>query len=308
MQKKHAISRREQEALSLLRMALPEFEVFPNMRLADVVRVPWRDFNRVRGFHLDFVICTRRGFPLGAVELDDATHDSERARERDARKDAILMQADIPLLRIRHIDELGKVRPWLEGLAKTHPGRHVQESVEEGLDPEKRPAVGTVTLEPVRLSLPHRALGPLLKYVLSVLVVVVIVAGMADVMLGIVHRRSEAGQAAQMRQQALEAAQREAEAHRLADEAAAQAQRAAEQAAQFERLQQQQEAEKKAAAKAAERESAGGGTAARGGRGSFDELYRKPPECESPATTKVLFECSNDYIRARKKFDETGHL
>ena len=80
----------------------------------------------------------------------------------------------------------GKVRPWLEGLAKTHPGRHVQESVEEGLDPEKRPAAGTVTLEPVRLSLPHRALGPLLKYVLSVLVVVVIVAGMADVMLGIV--------------------------------------------------------------------------------------------------------------------------
>lgn len=85
-----------------------KYRIFPKVRLSDVVRGPKRHeadrywFNRIAGFHLDFVICdpeTTR--PLLVIELDDSTHSNEKSRLRDAFKDRVLRDAGLKVLRIQ---------------------------------------------------------------------------------------------------------------------------------------------------------------------------------------------------------------
>lgn len=98
--KKNAMSEREIETLKLLKVSLPEFEIYPNMRLADVIKADRKLFNQICKYHLDFVICDHQAHVIAAVELDDYTHDNNQARERDAKKDEFLRSADIRLFRI----------------------------------------------------------------------------------------------------------------------------------------------------------------------------------------------------------------
>ena len=61
-----------------------------------------RHFRKVSQKHVDFVICdvdTLR--PLAAVELDDRSHDTAKAKRADAEKDAALAAAGLPLVRFR---------------------------------------------------------------------------------------------------------------------------------------------------------------------------------------------------------------
>lgn len=83
-------------------------EVFIKVRLEDLLTIPpytrntlkWRGY--VRSRHIDFILCDRdRIKPLCAIELDDSSHDTERARKIDATKTQILDAAGLPLLRIR---------------------------------------------------------------------------------------------------------------------------------------------------------------------------------------------------------------
>jgi very-short-patch-repair endonuclease len=111
--KKKPISSHERKTLDILRMALPGYEVFPNMRLADVIKADKYLFNQIKGFHLDFVICDQNSNIVAAVELDDPTHDNQKAQERDAKKDAWLRKADIKLIRIRNPDEANNIRALL---------------------------------------------------------------------------------------------------------------------------------------------------------------------------------------------------
>jgi hypothetical protein len=84
-----------------------KYRVAFKVRLADICCCP-RDlrnedkwFRKIRSFHVDFVICEpRTTAPLLVVELDDRTHRSQRQRERDGFKDAVLKSAGIPVLRI----------------------------------------------------------------------------------------------------------------------------------------------------------------------------------------------------------------
>ena len=78
------------------------------MRLADVVCCPGDDphegrwFRRIRGYHVDFVLCepeTTR--PVLVIELDDRRHHEGTRRERDAFKDEALAAADMPVYRVR---------------------------------------------------------------------------------------------------------------------------------------------------------------------------------------------------------------
>lgn len=83
-------------------------EVFIKVRLEDLLTIPLytRNIMKWRGYvssrHIDFILCDRdRVKPLCAIELDDPSHDTEHAREIDARKTQILDAAGLPLLRIR---------------------------------------------------------------------------------------------------------------------------------------------------------------------------------------------------------------
>lgn len=104
--KKKPLSDREREALRKLREVFPEHEIFPNMRLADVIKADWQLFNFIKGYHLDFTICDHDGHVLAAVELDDSTHDNQKAQDRDAKKDGYLQDAVIKLIRIRELNEI----------------------------------------------------------------------------------------------------------------------------------------------------------------------------------------------------------
>lgn len=84
------------------------FQLFCKVRLADVVECPpvrpgqphW--FKRIRGYHVDFVVCELGSTaPLLVIELDDRSHLSSRSIERDRHKDEVLRAAGVPILRIR---------------------------------------------------------------------------------------------------------------------------------------------------------------------------------------------------------------
>lgn len=108
---------RERETLLLLRKALPEYEINPHMRLANVVkgRLP---YTRAMGqYELDFVVqYPATGEVLCSIELDDSTHDSEDGRRRDANKNRWMAQAQIKLVRIRMPEEAINIR---ERIAQT---------------------------------------------------------------------------------------------------------------------------------------------------------------------------------------------
>lgn len=85
-----------------------EQHIFSKVRLIDVVKVrpgtpnAQTHRNRIKSKHVDFVLCERKTFaPLLVIELDDASHNSSRQRERDALKDSILGAAGLPILRVK---------------------------------------------------------------------------------------------------------------------------------------------------------------------------------------------------------------
>ncbi len=84
-----------------------KYRIFCKVRLQDVVSAPsgvrseryW--FNKIRGYHLDFVLCDpKTTAPLLAIELDDRSHASAEQTERDRFKDEVLAAGGVPIYRV----------------------------------------------------------------------------------------------------------------------------------------------------------------------------------------------------------------
>lgn len=84
--------------------------IFAKVRLEDLLRLPRGIYGRrkmqLRGWtrsrHIDFVLCDSQSIrPLVAIELDDSSHEREDRIEIDKRKDKILEDAGLPLLRVK---------------------------------------------------------------------------------------------------------------------------------------------------------------------------------------------------------------
>ncbi|WP_102128555.1 DUF2726 domain-containing protein [Deinococcus planocerae] len=80
--------------------------VFPNVRLNDLFLISRAAQNRqsvlgrLRDKHVDFLILEERDFkPVLAIELDGASHDTERQRYRDEVKNTAFRSAGLRLLR-----------------------------------------------------------------------------------------------------------------------------------------------------------------------------------------------------------------
>ena len=110
--KPRLLSRAETNAFRVLLLAKPpELLLLASVRLADVIQpaVARRNhsayrtqLNRIIQKQLDFVLCdpnTTR--PLLAIELQDASHNSEKRRQRDRFVSEALYAAGLPLLFIR---------------------------------------------------------------------------------------------------------------------------------------------------------------------------------------------------------------
>jgi len=101
--------------LLLLREALPEYEINPHMRLANVVKGKLSYTRAMGQYEMDFVVQDPdTGAVVCAIELDDSTHDTEDGRRRDANKNRWMAQAGIKLIRIRMPDEANNIRELMD--------------------------------------------------------------------------------------------------------------------------------------------------------------------------------------------------
>jgi hypothetical protein len=81
------------------------YVVFPKVRLLDLCKGldAWSDaiaFNHVSQKHVDFVLCDAQTLrPVLAVELDDPSHRSARARHRDSVKDQVFQALGLGVYR-----------------------------------------------------------------------------------------------------------------------------------------------------------------------------------------------------------------
>ncbi len=61
----------------------------------------WKYMEEIQALSIDFVILTKNYDLLACIELDDSSHDTEKAQVRDQKKNKYLSQAKIPLVRFR---------------------------------------------------------------------------------------------------------------------------------------------------------------------------------------------------------------
>ena len=107
--KPNFFSRSEQVFFTSLQEALQgsPYTVFPNVRLNDmfVIQASGKErlvvLGRLRDKHVDFLITERGSYrPALGIELDGASHESEKQQYRDAVKDTLFASAGLPLLRL----------------------------------------------------------------------------------------------------------------------------------------------------------------------------------------------------------------
>lgn len=105
------LSAAEVNFYTCLHQAVPEdCIVFTKVRIADVLKVrnapdksQWQTaFNKISAKHFDFVLCDRDNFTVHtAIELDDKSHHTQKAKTRDTLVNDACKSAELPLLRIR---------------------------------------------------------------------------------------------------------------------------------------------------------------------------------------------------------------
>ena len=107
--KEYLLSKAERSFYEVLAVTVDSrLMVFPKIRLLDLVE-PLRGAenrqalrNRVQSKHVDFVLCDRAALrPVLVVELDDASHQRQNRKDRDASLDSILASAGLPILHMR---------------------------------------------------------------------------------------------------------------------------------------------------------------------------------------------------------------
>ena len=101
---KKPLTQPEQVLYFRLLHALPEHIVLAQVQLSRILGVKKRDnyqswLNRINQLSADFVVCAKDATVLAVVELDDASHQSERRREADARKTRAVEAAGLRLVR-----------------------------------------------------------------------------------------------------------------------------------------------------------------------------------------------------------------
>ena len=85
-----------------------ELQICPKVRVADIVSIKkgtkdWQKwFNKIRSKHVDFLLCDYDMNIVLMVELDDSSHESERAKKNDEFKNRLFGDR---LVRIRSLKE-----------------------------------------------------------------------------------------------------------------------------------------------------------------------------------------------------------
>lgn len=132
-----------------LRIAIPQFAVLCQVQLARFVEVKGvagrvAVFNRYAQLSADFVVCAEDFRALLVIELDDASHDRSVQRARDARKDAVLAAAGVPVVRFRGTVSGDRIREDVsKALRGVHPSPRPLENVTDATG-RKIPYIGSL--------------------------------------------------------------------------------------------------------------------------------------------------------------------
>ncbi len=102
--KRQLLTERERALFQRLVQTLPNHIVLAQVQLLQVLnfqrgRRTQAILNRISQLSIDFLIINPDTSIVAAVELDDATHASEKRRQADDRKDHALKSAGVPLIR-----------------------------------------------------------------------------------------------------------------------------------------------------------------------------------------------------------------
>lgn len=101
----------ELETRRILQEQLPEYDIDPHIRLANVIKGKIRFIRAMSQYEIDFTVREKEtGHVICAIELDGPTHDTEDGQRRDANKNKWLHEAGIPLIRIRKPKEAYGIR------------------------------------------------------------------------------------------------------------------------------------------------------------------------------------------------------
>lgn len=91
--------------------------ICPKVRLEDFIEVTSEEKMKYRGHiksrHIDFLICDEKLRITGAIELDDTSHRTDKAKKADKFKDNLYRVVGIPLYRVktsdRYEEEIDKI-------------------------------------------------------------------------------------------------------------------------------------------------------------------------------------------------------
>lgn len=110
--KKYFLTIKEKDFFDRIQSMLPEYQIFSQVRLADILFVDnnidnseyYKHFNKISSKSVDFLICKKdrkNGFEIiCAIELDDPSHKQQKRIERDHFVNNAFKQASIELLRV----------------------------------------------------------------------------------------------------------------------------------------------------------------------------------------------------------------
>ncbi len=90
----------------------PNLVVYGKVRIADIItpsinkkfnnKMWWKAFTKISSKHVDYVICDKRNYSvLCVLELDDQSHNTSKAKQRDSFVNKAYKSAGIELIRVK---------------------------------------------------------------------------------------------------------------------------------------------------------------------------------------------------------------
>jgi len=100
--KKSVLTNNELAFYKELRKTAGNYVIFSKISIKDVLDTNNQSaLNTISQKHFDFLLCEpTRMKPVLAIELDDSSHNTDKAKKRDADKNNICKSAGLPLLRV----------------------------------------------------------------------------------------------------------------------------------------------------------------------------------------------------------------
>lgn len=112
----YLLSNHEKTMFGEIRQSVPECQIFVQVALSAILWTKSQSTrNKFNRLIADFVITDSDFNILAIIELDDKSHDNPETQAKDAKRDAMLREADYKVLRYRYMPDKQKLRQDILG-------------------------------------------------------------------------------------------------------------------------------------------------------------------------------------------------